>query len=39
VPYIKWGLKNPSTFIFRVSDTVDISIQAVGQLSADTASH
>jgi polyisoprenoid-binding protein YceI len=39
VPYIKWGLKNPSTFILRASDTVDVSIEAVGQLTADTASH
>lgn len=32
VPYEKWGLKNPSNFLLRVSDTVDIDIQAVGQL-------
>lgn len=39
VPYIKWGLKNPSTFILRASDTVDITIHAVGQLTADDARH
>jgi polyisoprenoid-binding protein YceI len=31
VPYIKWGLKNPSTFILRASDTVQLSIHATGQ--------
>jgi polyisoprenoid-binding protein YceI len=34
VPYVRWGMKNPSTFLLRVSDRVDIQIQAVGQLSA-----
>jgi polyisoprenoid-binding protein YceI len=31
IPYIKWGLKNPSTFILRASDKVEIDIHAVGQ--------
>lgn len=33
VPYVQWGMKNPSTLFLRVNDTVDISIQAAGQLS------
>jgi polyisoprenoid-binding protein YceI len=33
IPYIKWGLKNPNTFILRVSDTVQLEIHASGQLT------
>jgi polyisoprenoid-binding protein YceI len=33
VPYVEWGLKNPSTFILKVSDRVDIDIHASGHLS------
>jgi polyisoprenoid-binding protein YceI len=32
IPYIQWGMKNPSTFILRVNDKVQIHIHAVGQL-------
>jgi polyisoprenoid-binding protein YceI len=32
IPYIQWGLKNPSTFILRVSDKVEIDIHAVGRV-------
>ncbi len=34
IPYVKWGLKNPSTFILRVSDKVDIDIRASGHLES-----
>jgi hypothetical protein len=32
IPYVSWGLKNPSTLFLRVNDTVDIAIHAVGQV-------
>ena len=32
IPYIQWGLKNPSTFILKVKDTVDIHIEAEARL-------
>jgi polyisoprenoid-binding protein YceI len=28
IPYVRWGMKNPSTFLLRVSDKVDIDITA-----------
>jgi polyisoprenoid-binding protein YceI len=37
IPYIAWGLKNPSTFILRASDTVQLSIEAAGEWKQDSA--
>jgi len=34
IPYVSWGLKNPSTFILRVNDNVDINIHAEGRIQA-----
>jgi polyisoprenoid-binding protein YceI len=32
VPYVDWGMKNPSTLFLKVEKTVQISISAVGEL-------
>ena len=32
VPYLAWGLKNPSTFILHVNDRVDIDITTAGRV-------
>jgi polyisoprenoid-binding protein YceI len=34
VPYISWGLKNPSTFVLRVDPQVEIEIQATATVGA-----
>jgi polyisoprenoid-binding protein YceI len=34
IPYQKWGLKNPSTFVLRVKDTVEIDVNATAKLAA-----
>src|ERR1700720_3769273 len=39
MPYVKWGLKNPSTFILRVSESVDIDVHASGQLTSAPSRH
>jgi len=37
IPYVAWGLKNPSTLFLRVSDKVNIDITATGHLAASVA--
>jgi polyisoprenoid-binding protein YceI len=33
IPYVKWGVKNPSTLFLRVNEAVDIDMAAAGTLS------
>ena len=37
VPYVAWGLKNPSTFFLHVADNVELSIDATGKLTTAAA--
>ena len=30
IPYVKWGIKNPSAFLLRVSESVEITVHATG---------
>ncbi|MGH9612174.1 MAG: YceI family protein, partial [Bryobacteraceae bacterium] len=32
IPYVAWGMKNPSTFILRVDQKVEIEVEAAGRL-------
>jgi len=37
LPYVQWGMKNPSTFILRVSDKVQLDIRATGHIHPRTS--
>jgi polyisoprenoid-binding protein YceI len=39
IPYVEWGLKNPSNFFLHASDKVDVEIHATGHLENATASN
>ena len=37
VPYVKWGMKNPSLLFLHVGDSVDIDFRGAGDVAAATA--
>jgi polyisoprenoid-binding protein YceI len=39
IPYIKWGLKDPSTWLLHASETVNLEIQATAKLTSDQPPH
>ncbi len=39
IPYVEWGLKSPSNFFLRASDTVVIDVHATAQIENATAAH
>ena len=39
IPYVEWGLKNPSNFFLHASDKVEVEIHATGHLENATASN
>jgi polyisoprenoid-binding protein YceI len=39
IPYIKWGLKDPSSWLLKASDTVALEIQATAKLTPDQPSN
>jgi polyisoprenoid-binding protein YceI len=34
VPYVKWGMKDPSNFLLKVKDFVEVDIEAAARISA-----
>ena len=39
VPYVKWGMKDASTFLLHANDTVELEIHATAQIAPDQPSH
>ncbi len=37
IPYVKWGMKDPSNFVLKVSKTVSLSIETSGSLERRSA--
>jgi polyisoprenoid-binding protein YceI len=39
IPYVQWGMKDPSNFLLHVGDSVEIEIHASGQITAGATTH
>jgi polyisoprenoid-binding protein YceI len=39
IPYVRWGMKNPSSFFLRVSESVELDVHATGTSPFGTGSH
>jgi polyisoprenoid-binding protein YceI len=39
IPYVKWGMKDASTFLLHADDTVDLEIHATGQIAPEQPAH
>jgi polyisoprenoid-binding protein YceI len=39
IPYVKWGMKDASTFLLHANDTVQLEIQATAQIVAEETAH
>jgi len=39
IPYIKWGMKDPSTFLLHANDKVELEIHAMAKITPDQPAH
>jgi polyisoprenoid-binding protein YceI len=39
IPYVKWGMKDASTFLLHADDTVDLEIRAMAKITPDQPAH